>query len=407
MDHKKSSRLIGGILLVSGTTIGAGMLALPVVTGRAGFLPTVVLFALYWLFMTFTAFLMLEVNLWMGEHTNLITMARKTLGAAGAVCSCIIYLFLLYALSTAYIAGSGPIFIDFVYALTGWSAPDWSGPLPLLLIFGYFVYRGTQSVDQVNRALMAALAISFFIIALFLTPHVSGVMLARQEWPSIWMAVSIVSTSFGFHIIIPTLTDYLRRDISDLRRVILIGSLIPLGIYILWEALTLGVIPLYGERSLVAGFREGLDGATLLSSILENKALSLTARCFSLFAIITSFLGVSLSLSDFLADGLKIKKSRGGRGALYALTFIPPLLITFFDPHAFLHALEYAGAFGVVTLLGVLPVLMVWSGRYFQHRESKFRVPGGKPALSLALIVSLFVIGLEIVNKIGLLTVGE
>ena len=72
-------RLLGGVLLVAGTTIGAAMLALPIVTGFAGFWPSVFLCVVFWLYMTFTALLMLEVNLWMGEHTNLITMAKKTL----------------------------------------------------------------------------------------------------------------------------------------------------------------------------------------------------------------------------------------------------------------------------------------------------------------------------------------
>ena len=343
-------RLIGGILLVSGTTIGAGMLALPIVTGLAGFIPSLALFFAYWVFMTFTAFLMLEVNLWMGEHTNLVTMARKTLGRGGAIFSWAVYLFLLYALATAYIAGSSPIFIDFIQAITGWTAPAWAGPLPLLVIFGFFVFLGTRSVDYVNRVLMLGLAITFLLMVIFLTPHVDQNLLMHREWKYSWVGVSIVSTSFGFHIIIPTLTDYLKRDVVNLKRVILIGSLLPLIVYAMWEALTLGIIPLYGDKSLVDGYQRGLDGATVLSSLLANPTLSIVSRCFSLFAIVTSFLGVSLSLFDFLADGFKIKKTRAGRGALYVLTFLPPLLLTMTDPYAFLHALEYAGAFGVVTL---------------------------------------------------------
>lgn len=399
MSHKGQNQLLGGVLLVAGTTIGAGMLALPIVTGIAGFIPSIALFIVYWLFMTFTAFLMLEVNLWMGEHANLITMARKTLGKGGAVCSWIVYLFLLYTLTTAYIAGSGPIFLDFFQALIGYPLPNWVGPIPLLTIFGYFVYKGTKSVDYINRILMIGLAMTYAIMTIFLLPHVNETLLDRMNWGSIWMAVSVVSTSFGFHIIIPTLTDYLKRDVEQLKRVIFIGSLIPLVVYCLWELLTLGVIPLQGEQGLVAGYAQGLDGATLLGSLLAASQLSLIARSFSIFAIVTSFLGVSISLSDFLADGLHIRKTPKGRLILYLLTFVPPLLFTLIDPRAFLHALEYAGAFGVVVLLGILPVLMVWSGRYIQHRESKFKAPGGKIALATALIISLLVIGLEVANK--------
>lgn len=399
-----SRRVWGGILLVSGTTIGAAMLALPVVTGFAGLLPSIVLFVVFWLYMTFTAFLMLEVNLWMGEHTNLITMAKTTLGKGGQIASWVIYLFLLYTLTTAYMAGSGPIFIDIVNNLIGWTLPVWAGPLPLLLIFGYFVYKGARFVDYANRVLMGALAVFFLALIFFIVPHVETSLLARTSWPSLSIAVAVVSTSFGFHIIIPTLTDYLNRDLPKIRKVLWVGSTIPLVIYIIWETIALGIIPLQGTFGLASGYEQGLDGATLMSLYLKKTEISQIAAFFSLFAIVTSFLGVSLSLRDFLADGLEIQRNTQGRIILYLLTFGPPLLLTLTDPRAFLDALEYAGAFGVVTLLGVLPVLMVWSGRYHQHRASIFTVPGGKIALVIALVISLSVITLEIVNKSGLLS---
>lgn len=397
-------RLLGGILMVSGTTIGAGMLALPIVTGFAGFWPSITLFVLYWIYMTFTALLMLEVNLWMDAHTNLITMATKTLGKGGKIVSWIVYLFLLYTLTTAYLAGGGPIFIEAFEAITGWHLPGWITPFPLLLIFGFFVYQGARSVDYVNRVLMIGLAVSYLLMVSFLTPHVEASLLKHTDWSLAWIAVSIVSTSFGFHIIIPTLTDYLRRDVKQLRWVLIIGSIIPLIVYISWEFLTLGIIPLNGPYSLTEGYRTGIDGATLLGLHLGSSSLSFLARLFSLFAIITSFLGVSLSLRDFLADGLKIEKTSKGRMILYLITFAPPLFITLIDPRAFLDALEYAGAFGVVTLLGLLPVLMVWKGRYIQHRKGPYTAPGGQWALGMAFAVSLLVISLEIANKTGLLT---
>ncbi len=403
----KDIRLWGGVLLVSGTTIGAAMLALPIVTGFAGFLPSLALLLLFWIYMTFTAFLFLEVNLWMGSHTNLITMARQTLGKGGQIISWIIYLFLLYTLTTAYMAGSGPIFIDVVQSVTGWTIPVWAGPLPLLLLFGFFVYKGAHFVDYANRVLMTALAISFLAMIFFLSPHVEMPLLERTNWPAIWIAVSVVSTSFGFHIIIPTLTDYLDRDLSKLRKVIWIGSSIPLLVYFIWEFIALGIIPLQGEAGLAFGYQQGLDGATLISMYLKKTEISQIAAFFSLFAIVTSFLGVSLSLRDFLADGLKITKNTRGRIILYLLTFGPPLLLTLTDPRAFLNALEYAGAFGVVTLLGVLPVLMVWRGRYVQNRPSSFTVLGGKWALAITLMLSMSVIALEIANKSGFIKLNK
>lgn len=400
---KRHSKLIGGVLLVSGTTIGAGMLALPVVTGMAGFMPSILLFVAYWAYMTFTAFLMLEVTLWMGTCTNLVTMAKRTLGPVGEAVSWITYLFLLYSLTTAYIAGSGPIVIDFVASLTGYTMPSWLGAIPLLVIFGYFVYKGTKSVDYVNRLLMAGLVIAYCAMVVFLTPHVEPKLLAHTDWKYLLMAVSIVATSFGFHIIIPSLSSYLDRNIPLLRKTILIGSAIPLVVYIIWEFLALGIIPLQGEYGVINGYGQGANGVHLLTGILGHSTIAMIARFFSFFAIVTSFLGVSLSLTDFLADGFKIKKSRWGRSWLYVLTFAPPLVITLIDPRAFLSALEYAGAFGVVILLGLLPALMVWWGRYYKHYDSAFRAPGGKVALALTMFLSLLVIGIEIANKTGLI----
>lgn len=406
---RRHSRLIGGVLLVSGTTIGAAMLALPVSTGMAGFFPSLLLFVIFWMFMTYTAFLMLEVNLWAEGETNLISMARRTLGPWGEIFSWGIYLFLLYALTTAYIAGSGPIVIDCVQALTGHTLPEWAGAIPLLLIFGFFVYKGTRSVDYVNRLLMMGLVIAYVAMVIFLTPHVQLDLIKQTNWKYIWTGVAVVATSFGFHIIIPSLSVYLEKDVGKLRKVLLIGSLIPLMVYAVWEFLTLGIIPLNGENGLINGYEVGANGAHLLTAFLANPYIAMVARFFSFFAIVTSFLGVSLSLSDFLADGFRIKKTRAGRLLLYALTFLPPLLFTLADPRAFLSALEYAGAFGVVILLGFLPALMVWSGRYWKHfgTPNSYRVFGGKPALLIAMALSLIVVGIEVANKLGIIEISK
>ena len=400
---KSYNRLIGGILLVSGTTIGAGMLALPLVTGLAGLLPTLLLFIIYWCYMTFTALLLLEVNLWMGSNVNLITMAKRTLGRWGEIVSWVTYLFLLYLLTSAYLAGGGPILNEFIRTLTGIVLPAWVGPLPLFMLFGIFVYKGTKSVDYVNRYLMAGLVVAYLTMVVLLLPKVDIDLLKHVKWDASLLGVSLIATSFGFHIIIPTLTTYLNRDRKLLQNAILIGSFIPLLVYIVWEIITLGIIPVEGANGIRHGYETGTNGVHLLSAILGDSWISLIAQFFSFFAIVTSFLGVTLSLSDFLADGLHIKKTSGGRLLLFALTFLPPLVFIYTYPRAFLSALEFAGAFGVVILLGLLPTLMAWSGRYRKKYDSEFRVPGGKLSLIASGLFSLIVIAIEIVNKTGFL----
>ena len=63
-EAKNRSSQISVIFLVGGTCIGGGMLALPVSTSLVGFLPSLVVMTLAWIFMTCTGLLILEVNLW-------------------------------------------------------------------------------------------------------------------------------------------------------------------------------------------------------------------------------------------------------------------------------------------------------------------------------------------------------
>lgn len=396
------NKTIGGILLVSGTTIGAGMLALPVITGAAGFYPSLLLFVFYWALLTYSAFLLLEVTLWMEERTNLITMARKTLGKWGEAVAWGSYLFLLYALTTAYLTGSASIFSDFVNSLFGFSIPNWFGPLPLLVAFGYFVFKGTGSVDKINRVLMFALASCYCILLALLFPYIDVRLLNHVDYRFLLLSNAVIATSFGFHIIIPTLSHYLERDVASMRIAIFVGSFIPLIVYILWNALALGIIPLGGKYGIIEGYKEGANGVHLLTGILNTGAISTVARFFSFFAIITSFLGVSLSLIDFLSDGFKVEKKGSGTALLCLMTFLPPLVIMWINPRAFLTALEWAGAFGVVLLLVFIPALMVFRGRYAKNFQGAYKAPGGKVALGFVMLLSLLIIGLEILNKLGL-----
>ena len=56
------NKTIGSMLIVAGTTIGAGMLALPIASAGLGFTTALSLIFLTWVLMTYTALLMLELH---------------------------------------------------------------------------------------------------------------------------------------------------------------------------------------------------------------------------------------------------------------------------------------------------------------------------------------------------------
>lgn len=392
--------MIGAILLVSGTTIGAGMLALPVTTGLAGFIPALIIMTIIWLFMMLTAFYLLEVNLRLKGESNLISMTHKTLGRFGEAVAWVIYLLLLYSLTAAYLVGCSQILENTLKGVLRFEVPNAVWPVLIFLIFGSFVYFGTSVVDVLNRILMFCLILAYFSLIGLGCCRVSPPLLTHFDWNFLLPSFSVVLTTFGFHIIIPTLTTYLDHDSKRLKWAIFIGSLIPFLIYILWQFLVMGVVPVYGEYSLSEAAEKGLQITFFLKVLLKSPWVSAAVRGFAFFAIITSLIGVSLSLSDFLADGLKIKKTHAGKGFVILLTYIPPLLFALFYPQGFITALKYAGIF-VVILLALLPSLMAWCERYRSKAErsfiqSDFKVVGGKGLLVFAILFSLFLLGVEL-----------
>jgi len=84
-EGQMDTKIAGGILLIVGTSIGGGMLALPIVSAESGFIGSTLVLLACWALMAFCALLILEVNLWLPPRNNLISMASATLGKTGAV----------------------------------------------------------------------------------------------------------------------------------------------------------------------------------------------------------------------------------------------------------------------------------------------------------------------------------
>jgi tyrosine-specific transport protein len=396
----KLNRFVGAVLLVSGTTIGAGMLALPASSGFSGFLPSLILMTAIWLFMMATAFYLLEVNLRFPGESNIISMIHKTLGKGSEAFAWILYLLLLYALLSAYIVGCGQLLSEFTAVIFKNSLPLWLLSVGISVFFGFFVFFGTVLIDWLNRFLMTGLIGAYLILILLGFFFIDPSLLAYQGWTHIAASSSVIVTSFGYHIIIPTLTAYLDHDVKLLKRAIFIGSLIPYLIYVFWQILTLGIIPVYGDLSLQTAVENGVQITFFLKKMIGNPWVGWASSFFAFFAIVTSILGVSLSLSDFIADGLKIKKNYRGKLLLILLTFAPPLLFALFYPQGFILALRYAGII-VILLLAFLPALMAWFERFRAESSQglltpQFKVPGGKSGILATLVISLLLLGLEV-----------
>jgi tyrosine-specific transport protein len=392
MGHKS----LGATLLVAGTCIGAGMLGLPISTSIGGFFGSAAALFISWIFMSASALLMLEVSLWFPGETNLISMIQRTIGVKASYFAWFIYVFFLYALMAAYTTVAGKMIDESLLVPVG--------SVVLCLLFGLAIYLGSSWTDHINRWLMLGLFIFYCALVWNLVPHVSGEYLFCGQPLRLIRTGPLLITTFGFHHLIPSLKTYLNQDIKSLRRAILLGSFLSLAVYIIWQMLILGSLPLEGTGGLLSllegEMKEGKQSVLELSYLLSQKTqdsnIGLFFNGFSFCAILTSFIGVAFGLFDFFADGLSIQKTSIGRIQLVTLTFVPPLLISIFFPQ-FLKILQLAGIFATILLL-LFPVLMVFYGRYLKKipTEENYQVCGGKILLLLVMVFSVMIFGLSL-----------
>lgn len=388
------SKLVGGILLIVGTSIGGGMLALPVSTAEVGFSNSLVFLVMCWLVMTIGALLILEVNLRLPSGSNMVSMAKATLGLPGQIIAWVTYLFLLYTLLAAYISGGSDV-MDSLLLKMHIQLPNWLTSLLFTAVFSLVVYSGIKAVDYVNRGLMFGKLGVYLLLVVIISPHVDLSMLNGGSVKAITGSLMILVTSFGFASIVPSLREYFHDDVKALRRVILLGSLIPLTCYIIWDAVIMGVIARDGDNSLMAlrTTEHATSGLTdALSNTIHSQLITGFFGFFTSICMITAFLGVSIGLFDFLADGLKMKKSGLQGKSTLALTFLPPLAVVLLNPGIYLHALSYAGVCCVILLL-LLPSAMTWQSRRQTTEIDEVRqVPGGNLVLASVGIMAVFLL---------------
>ena len=395
-----NTKLIGGILLIFGTTIGAGILALPVVTIHEGLLLSEFLLFGTWLLMLIGAFYIMEVTLLLPENSNMISMAKATLGKPGEIITWITYLLLLYALLCSYISGCSDFFGSMLSSVS-FEFPQWISTILVTLLFGTIIYRGIRSVDLLNRVLMIAQIVICSFLILSILPHISGHYLKLNISKVPVSTIILMITSFGFAIIIPSLRTYFKSDVKKLKMALFVGSLLPLIFYALWIPVVQGLIPL--DKLISLGTSDHVISG--LSSELKHRTNTLwmtgVISAFSFICIVTSLLGVSLSMFDFLSDWLKFKKL-GKQGVLLGLgVFIPPMIIVLLAPGIFIMALKYAGIFCAVLLM-LLPALMVWKGRYKckNLNSSGYQMFGGKILLVTYMIVSAILVIWAVVSSV-------
>lgn len=394
------NKTVGSTLLVAGTMIGAGMLAMPLTSAGIGFGFTLVLLLGLWALLTFSALLFVELYQTAESDAGIGTLAEQYFGKAGRIIATAVLIIFLYALIAAYVSGGGSLLKDLLPESFG----DKVSILLFTVIFGSFIVIGTHSVDKINRVLFFVMLAAFAVVLSLMLPEIKfdNLMETPIDNALIISASPVFFTAFGFHGSIPSLNKYLDGNVKALRISILVGSAITLCAYILWQMSTHGLLT---QNEFLQILKEdatlnGLVKATL--AITGSNVIAGAVKLFSTLALVTSFLGVGLGLLECIEDLLKRSFNiSAGRISLGLMTFIPPLVFALFYPEGFILALGYAGQMFAFYAV-VLPVSLVWKARR-THTNLPYKVWGGNLTLIIVLVLGVIITSIPFAIRAGYL----
>ena len=328
-----SGTVMGAVALITGSTVGAGILALPQTIAPAGIGPSSAVLVACWTLLVCEALLLAEVNVAVMRERDeyrlvhgrghspvtisLSEMAGRTLGPTGAKCTTATYLFLSTTLLVAYIAKGGVIVSTAAAAAiattgsgagAGASLEGAVGVDPALAALGFaFGMGGLLSVggvklaDKMNQVLTLTLLGLFGLIVLGGAVRVDW---TTADWGGDWSAapatVPVVFLALVYHDLVPVICSYLAGDMDKIRRAIVLGSTAPLVMFLSWDAVALGL----GGGGGMGG---GIGGGDPLSALMQggDGLVAAIIAGFSLCAISTSFIGTSIGLSEFAQPRLE------------------------------------------------------------------------------------------------------
>ncbi|ULJ62060.1 aromatic amino acid transporter [Wielerella bovis] len=385
----KQPSLFGGAMIIAGTIVGAGMLANPTATSGVWFIGSLLVLLYTWFSMLTSGLMILEVNTHYPSGASFDTLVRDLLGQGWNIVNGVAVAFVLYLLTYAYIFVGGNLTAN---ALGGQAL--WVGQIVFFLIFAGCVWWSAKAVDRLTSVLIGGMVLTFIWATGGLLSHAQLPVLLDSVAPAdtkYWIyagtALPVCLASFGFHGNVSSLYKYFEGNAPKVARSLWIGTLIAFAIYILWQIAIHGNLPRSAFAPVIQA--DGDVGVLIaeLSKFLSTGSMGKILSFFSYMAIVSSFLGVTLGLFDYLSDLFGFDNSRAGRTKAAAITFLPPLIACLLYPLGFVAVIGYVGLAAAVWT-GLVPALLLHASRKKHGMGKGYRVYGG-----MGMVIWVFAFG--------------
>lgn len=284
---------------LTGTIIGAGILGLPYVFAKSGWLT-----GLFWLIVL--GAVMIFVNLALGEITlrtkgkhQLSGYAEKYLGKWGKRIMFFAMIFGVYSALLAYLIGEGE---SLSRILPGNINPIFLGII-FWLIMTLLLREGLKGLKKIET--WGVIAIITIVIGIFirLLPQIEPSNLMTSNSAYFTLPIGVVMFALLGFTSIPELRQEIKGKEKLLKRAIIIGSLIPIILYILFTSVFVGILG-----------NEVTEVATL--------SFGPIITILGIFTMLTSYFVLSFSLRDTFKFDIKSSKKIN-----FIFTSLIPLLI--------------------------------------------------------------------------------
>lgn len=345
-----------------GTVIGAGVLGLPYVIAKAGYLIGLIQIIVLGLVVLFMYLYLEKITRKTKGHHQLTGYAEIYLGKKGKALMWISMLIGIYGAITAYYIGISKS----LAALIGGS-PLIYGIL-IFILTTPIIHKGINLIKRYELVLGTITLIIISTISLFLIPKIQLANLTTINLSNFFAPYGIILFAFLGAAAIPEMKEALQRDKKMLRRAVVIGGLIPLIAYILFSVAVVGTTGIKTTQVATIGLGETIGFHMV---ILGNL--------FAIFAMTTSFLALGLALRQVYNFDYNLSKKIS---TLLACTipFVLFIILTFKEWAGFANVLNVTGVFSG-GLEGILIMSMYWS---FNKKANK--IPG-------IILILLFITG--------------